>query len=356
MRFLVNSRTLLTAYSIALLTVVLPGFVSNCPAADDIPAGGYRQSTLKTTDPVLIPEKMFSDENRGKKEKFNIAIGPERMYGHTTYKIGYPATNPNGSKESGYFPFSQLEWPLDIWLVRAEARYNINDSLRINGVIKKSISGSDSHMKDSDWLTDSNPSRLDVYSESTVSELNAWIFDIDAEWLFFQKPSWSLYSGLGYQYQIFDYKSKVIRQYSPSGLPDADYVGDGRVSITYNMTYSMPYLKIGGGYVFRDKLILDGNFAWSPLVNAKDEDNHLLRENGGKICKGDMDGNAYMVNLSARYNITPAWFVKSGFSFTLIDVDGEQRQVYGNGTPIGTVRETSESTQISALLTFGYAF
>lgn len=62
------------------------------------------------------------------------------------------------------------------------------------------------------------------------------------------------------------------------------------------MTLPTPYMKIGGAYK-SDKFKLDGNFAWSPLVNAKDEDNHSLRENGGKICKGSMDGNAYMANL-----------------------------------------------------------
>ncbi|HPX61666.1 MAG TPA: omptin family outer membrane protease [Deltaproteobacteria bacterium] len=305
--------------------------------------------------PWSAPRQTFKHRRR-QPERFSLTIGPERMAGNTTYRIGYPTVDPSGVKESGYFPFSELKWPLDIWLLRTEAKLNINDSWRINASIKRNLSTPDSNMQDSDWVTDSDPGRLDVFSESSISRLDAWIFDIGADWIFVRQPSWSLYGGLGYQHQMFYYESNIIYQYSPSGLPGNEYYGDGRVSITYDITYSMPYMKIGGAYRFRDRFSLDGSFAWSPLVNARDEDNHLLRENGGKICKGNMDGNAYMVNLSARYNLNSAWFLKGGFNFAYIDVDGDQHQVYGNGMQIGTVRETSQSTQISGFLSLGYAF
>jgi outer membrane protease len=295
-------------------------------------------------------------ESKGKKEVFNIAIGAERMSGKTTYQIGYPVTLPNGTKESGYFPFSQLEWPLDVWLARIEANLNIGKSWRINGVLKKNVGNPNGNMKDSDWLTDSNPGQLDSYSESNISKFDAWIFDVDAEWIFLKRQSWSLYTGLGYQYQKFDYEAKLIHQYSPSGLPETEYYGDGRVAITYEITHSMPYLKLGTSFTIKDKFTLDGSFAWSPIVKAKDEDHHLLRENGGKIATGDMDGNAYMINLSGKYNFTHSWFVKGGVHYTKIHVEGEQYQIYGNGTPIASVREKSDSTQTSGYMTVGYAF
>jgi len=286
----------------------------------------------------------------------NVAIGAEKMSGNTTYQIGYPITYPDGSQASGYFPFSQLEWPLDVWLARIDANLNMGNSWRINGVLKKNFGEPGDTMKDSDWITASNPSRLDIYSESNISKFNAWIFDVDIEWIFLQRPSWSLYTGLGYQYQKLNYDAKLIHQYSPSGLPGYDVYGDGRVAITYEIRYEMPYLKVGTDFKIKDKFTLDGSFAWSPIVKAKDEDNHLLRENGGKIMTGDMNGNAYMINLSARYDITSSWFLKGGFQYIRIKVDGEQYQVYGNGTVIGTVKEESESRQSSGYLTVGYVF
>ena len=296
------------------------------------------------------------EETQVKKVIFNIAIGTEIMSGNTTYQIGYPVTLPSGTQLAGYFPFSKLEWPLDTWLARIDAGLNIGESWRINGVLKKNLSSPNDKMKDSDWITSSNPGRLDIYSESNISKFDAWIFDIDVEWAFLKRQPWSLYAGLGYQYQKFNYDAKLIHQYSPSGLPGYDAYGDGRVMITYEMTYNMPYLKIGTDFKIKDKFTLDGSFAWSPIVKAKDEDHHLLRENGGKNMTGDMDGNAYMINLSAKYNFTPSWFLKGGFHYTKIDVDGEEYQIYGNGTQIGTVREKSESTQTSGYLTVGYIF
>ena len=299
---------------------------------------------------------LAAEKSQVKKGIFDIAIGTERMSGNTTYQIGYPVTLPNGTQYAGYFPISELEWPLDIWLARIDAGFNIGDSWRINGVLKKNLSDPGDKMKDSDWITASNPGRLDVYSESDISDFDALIFDIDVEWAFLKRPSWLLYAGLGYQYQKFDYDAKLIHQYSPSGLPGYEAYGDGRVGITYEMTYEMPYLKIGTDFQINDKFSLAGSFAWSPIVDAEDEDHHLLRKNGGKICTGDMDGDAYMINLSAKYNFTPSWFLKGGFHYTKIDVDGEQYQIYGNGVPIGTIREESESTQTSEYLTVGYTF
>ena len=309
--------------------------------------------TKKFDDVASFIKAEDKEESQVKKEIFNIAVGTEIMSGNTTYQIGFPVTLPNGTQFAGYFPFSKLEWPLDIRLAKIDAGLNIGDSWRINGVLKKNLSNPGGKMKDSDWLTISNPGQLDVYSESDISKFEAWIFDIDVEWVFLKRPSWSLYAGLGYQYQNFEYDAKLIHQYSPSGLPGWEAYGDGSVAITYEMTYHMPYLKMGTDFKINDKFSLDGSFAWSPIVKAKDEDHHLLV---GKSMTGDMDGNAYMINLSAKYNFTPSWFLKGGFYYTRIDVDGEQYQIYDNGVPIGTVAQKSESTQTSGYFTVGYTF
>ncbi len=310
----------------------------------------------KSDDIASLISKYDTEEDQGKQEIFRIAFGAERMSGHTTYQIGYPWTAPDGTRQEGYFPFSQLEWPLDVWLARIDTKLHIGKSWRITGILKKNFSNPHSNMKDSDWETDSNPERLDIYSESSISKFDAWIFDADVEWLFLKKQSWSLHAGLGYQYQKFNYEAKLIHQYSPSGLSGNEYFGDGRVGITYDITYKMPYMKIGADFKIKDNFTLDGSFSWSPLVKAKDEDHHLLRENGGKICTGDMDGYAVMINASAKYNFTPSWFLKGGFNYTGIHVSGDQNQVYGNGMQLGTVKEESDSTQISGYLTVGYTF
>ncbi len=93
-------------------------------------------------------------------------------------------------------------------------------------------------MKDSDWII---PGSLDIFSESEISDFDALIWDIDVEWVFMKRQVWEIYAGFGYQYQNFEYGAQGIYQYSPSGLPGVEAYGDGSVSITYEMTYRMPY-------------------------------------------------------------------------------------------------------------------
>ena len=288
--------------------------------------------------------------------QFTLAVGAERMEGDTTYQIGYPITSPSGVTFDGYFPFSELEWPLDIWLARVDGSMLIKKTVRVSASVKKDLSDPDDNMIDSDWITASNPSQLDVYSESEISSFDALIYDIDVDWIFFRSDVVSLYAGLGFLYQDFEYEGKLIRQTSPSGIPGAEIEGDGRVGITYDITYTIPYLKIGTDLKFSPKFSLAGSFSFSPFVEAEDTDNHLLRENGGKIMDGDMDGDAIMFDFSGKYNFTPVVYVKAGFQYVKIEVDGTQTQVYGTGEPIGTVAQESESTQTTGFVLVGFDF
>ncbi|BDD86207.1 omptin family outer membrane protease [Desulfofustis limnaeus] len=288
--------------------------------------------------------------------QYQVSVGTERMSGDTTYQIGFPGVAPNGVRYDGYFPFSELAWPLDIWLARVDGRATINDQWRINLSIKKNLSTPDDEMTDSDWLTPADPSILDVYSEFSISDFDALIVDADIQWTFLRQDAFSLFLGAGLLYQNFDYESKLLYQYSPSGMPGFAFVGDGRVGITYEMTYTMPYLKIGGDLQLGPRFTLQTSFAYSPLVEAEDTDRHLLRELGGKYSTGDLDGTGYAVDVSGTYYMTPALYLEAGFHYRYIEVDGEQTQVYGVGIPIGTFREESESTQTSGYLSVGYRF
>lgn len=324
----------------AIATVLTIGFLSTGSAfATDAPAPQPETTTApETTSP---PNKNFG---------FDLALGVEAMGGDTTYSIGGPVTFADGSVENIHFPLSELEWPLDIWLARLDATVNIGSSWRINGVIKKNISDPDDPMKDSDWLD--SPSSLDVYSESNISDFDALIWDVDVEWVFLERPSWNLFAGVGYQYQDFDYDSALIHQSSPSGLPGFEFYGDGSVSITYDVTYQMPYFLIGTDFQVTPNFIVSGSFSYSPWVDAEDEDNHVLR---GIIAKGDMDGYAYMIDISGTYSFATSWFVEAGFHYTKIDVDGEQKN-WSDGIYLWTTYEESESSQTSGYFKVGYNF
>lgn len=285
----------------------------------------------------------------------SLSVGTEMMSGDTTYQIGYPVTF-DGETSGGYFPFSELEWPLDVVLGRIDGLAVFHDKWRLSGYFKMDLSDPDDEMKDSDWLTDLDPSRLDVYSESSIEDFSAFVINIDLSYIFVNKNGFVLYGGAGYQYQDFSFDGALITQYSPSGLPGFYFEGDGRVGITYDIEYSIPYLLLGTGFGVGDKFSFDASFAFSPFASAEDEDHHLMREFGGKISKSDMDGTALIFNASGKYNFTPRWFMLLGFQHTDIDVDGTMDQSYVETGYFLSNRVESESKQTSVYLSLGANF
>jgi len=310
---------------------------------------------LLSSSPVFAAENLQKEATADENVKpiaFDIALGAEMMAGDTTYSIGGPVTYNDGSSDQGYFPWSELEWPLDIWLARLSVGMDIGKSWHVNGIIKTNITDPSDQMIDQDWLTASNPGQLDVYSNSNISDFSALILDINVEWTFLQRQSWNLYGGLGLLSQNFEYDGQPIHQYSPSGQPGFEFYGDGSVGITYEITYTIPYLLIGTDFQITPDFTIKGSFSYSPIVNAEDEDHHLLRD---RVAKGDMDGDAYMFNVSGTYDFLSSWFVEGGFSYTSISVDGDM-DIYMSGYHVLTEREESESTQTSGYLTVGYRF
>ncbi len=285
---------------------------------------------------------------------FDISIGSDFMSGDTTYSIGGAINYSDGTSQTVHFPISELEWPLNVVLARLDAQLNLSPHFRINGTIKTDMTTPNSHLIDKDWLTASNPDQLDVYSESNISSFDAFIFDIDFEWIFMQRQSWQLYAGAGYHYQNFQFEGQLIRQYSPSGYPGLEYYGDDSVGITYEITYNMPYLLFGAEHRFSPNFQISGSLALSPYTDAQDEDHHLERV-PVKVSISEMDGTAIMANLACTYDFLSSWFFEGGIHYTKIDVDGRQTQsTYG--TPDGVIDVESISSQFSTYMNIGFRF
>ena len=285
----------------------------------------------------------------------DIEFGVESMKGDSTYSIGGLIREYDGISKQYPFPISALEWPLDIKLARFSAGMDIDESWRVNGEIKTNIGNPGGQMIDKDWMTLSTPKQLDIYSNSNISNFSALMLDINAEWTFLEQESVAVYTGFGFKSQKFQYDGKLVHQYSPSGDPEVGVVyGDGSVGITYEMTYTMPYLRIGSDFQITPNFSLEGSLDYSPIVKAKDEDHHLKRE-GGRVAKGDMSGNAYTLNVAGKYDFLNAWSVKAGLNYTKISVDGDM-DISQYGYHILTEQEKSKSTQTSVYLSVGYTF
>ncbi len=280
----------------------------------------------------------------------NLSFGLEEMSGDMTSSIGGEINHANGQNERTFFPISELEWPMDIVLARFDASLTLNPMWRINGILKTAVDDPDETMIDRDRFSPGGPA--DIYSESSISQFEAFILDIDFEWTYLQQGPWSLYAGVGYLYQDFEYEGNLIMQYSPTGIAGYNYVGNGSTGITYENTFSMVYFLLGADMQLTPQFDLSGKFSVAPLASSEDELHHLYYN---KVSAGDMDGAAYMFEVSCNFQFSPWWFVKSGVQFTTISVDGDQYQVLG-GEPLGQIDQEVESNQSSAYITMGYSF
>lgn len=279
--------------------------------------------------------------------------GIESWAGDITYQIGYPATLADGTKENGYFPFSELKFPLDCVFGAIEMNAVFHDRVILNGTIKKNVSDPDSNMEDRDWITETNPKQLDVYSESFVSDFSALIIDVDLEYKFLQLSNAWVAGGIGFLYQNFQYNTSLIRQWSPSGISDFDYTGDGiSTSIDYEATFRIPYLVISSQMSPTKKFHINGRLAYAPIAYGDDRDQHILRD---KENKGDLDGSAFMLSVSALFDFTPRWFMSAGVDLTAIEMSGDMDATF-YGVYDHTVTEELDSTQASVFITTGYRF
>lgn len=280
-----------------------------------------------------------------------IAIGVEQWSGHNSYQIGYPVTFATGS-ENGYFPFSKLEFPLDVPMAALRVGVDFHDRIPVFATLKKPLTDPGDRMIDQDWITPENPTQLDIFSESEISSFDATVFDIDAGYKVLRGEQGWLAAGAGYLYQNFDYEVRLIRQWSPSGQEGFDFLGDGRTALAYEISYQVPYVQLRGEFRPTPQALFQARVAYSPWVTAEDHDQHLLRY---KDNKGDLDGDFLSLTLAGRYQFTPHWFVSAGYEYTRFDLDGTMNsELYG--VYDHTVTEKVESSQSVIFLTAGYLF
>ena len=102
------------------------------------------------------------------KSYFWFQGGGGLMAGHTTYQIGGTVTDPFGS-DTTYFPFSELAFPLDVAIVKIKGGARINERVKVGFSGLGNVTDDPGEMEDSDWITSSDPNRLDIFQRVTVN-------------------------------------------------------------------------------------------------------------------------------------------------------------------------------------------
>ncbi len=305
--------------------------------------------------------------------RFETDLSIERVSGFTTYQIGGDFTSGDGVSGTYRFPLSELEFPLNVFMTTVSAGLTIDEKFVVRAKYRhnnlfgahkfNSFAGS---MKDSDWgywyLVSggeawADPDTLDIYSESDAY-LTAAEARIGFLYRAVRKEAVTFGLGIGFLYQLFDYRVKNLDQWYPSyedyaGRIDPDFSGHDRYGgsvIEYRVEYFIPAIETELGLAFGN-LSLVFSLGFSPCACARDLDDHLLRY---KTAEGESIGFAVLSSLDLKYAVHKN--VAIGFTAGLVTVYARGEQVQNqyedyNGVPegeIGTVQNLIFTRQISA--------
>ena len=297
--------------------------------------------------------------DRGYKVNFTLGIG--KLSGNTTYQIGGTANISGLGSQELHFPVSELEFPLDVYMVSMGGNIAFAEKWKMSVDVGKNITSDAGKLKDSDWgvywlegMPGAEQDTLDIYSESDAN-LDALIININLQYRFYESPNWSFSAGLGYMGENFDYEVSNLDQWYPSSTYYFGYdLGHEYVSgkvITYTVKYSIPYMEASVRCV-KDKFRFEASLGYSPVVKVIDEDHHILRN---KVCKGDCNGNATLFFLEGDYEFRKFWLLTIRLSYVGIDTSGKQTQ-YLEGELFGTIDEKIKSEQTSIVFGVKHSF
>lgn len=303
---------------------------------------------------------------------FDLRLGLGLLGGDSTYTIGGEISDNQGNH--GYLrdPISELKWPLDVVLVSLGGRAEFG-RFSVRGEVAKNATSDAGDMEDSDWgvyydLSDGNsffsPTSKDIYSTSST-DLDALIVDARGRYAVWRGSWFSTAVGLGVRYQKFSIVASDLDQYSPTfkayGL-DGFFPSDPFAAVVqgpvldYEVTYTIPFAELSGRFQFGSLLSLEAALGYSPLVTAKDRDDHLLRD---KLSEGSGSGSAVLFALELRLQLSRHWFAAAGASGLFIDTSGTQEQRFYAGEDAGyalTIEQTITSSQARGSLEVGFSF
>lgn len=308
--------------------------------------------------------------------QFDVWLKAGVLRGDSTYTIGGSYSDNQGNRDELWDPLSELKWPLDVVLVSLGGRADFG-RFSLRGEITKNATSDAGDMEDSDWgiyygTYGPNPapgynfskSTKDVFSTSST-DLDALILDFRGRFAVWRGARFSTNVGLGLRYQKFSMVASDLNQYSPTfytyGLsrvfPSDPFAAtvSGPVG-EYEVTYTIPFVELSGLYRFGSRLSLEGAVGYSPLVQAKDRDDHLLRS---KLSEGSDKGSAWLFDLKLRLQATEHWFAAVGVSGLFIDTSGTQKQSFYAGEDVGlrmTIDQTITSSQTCGTLEVGFSF
>ncbi|MDY6905616.1 MAG: omptin family outer membrane protease [Thermodesulfobacteriota bacterium] len=277
-----------------------------------------------------------------------VELRLEQLTGMTQYQIGGLVVLPTQTL-SVNFPLSELEFPLYSYLGSITLHTTLWDRLALSLTGKANMTHSDpGTMKDSDWIN--NTAYPDVYSESDAN-LNVRIWSMKLAYRFLKHDPYALYAGIGYIHQNFGFDISNTNQFS--NIPEYSSGYYPGPTLTYDITYTIPYVELGAAFQANDRVSMSFNVGYSPYADAEDEDQHLLRN---RIARGDCDGYAILGDINSRYAFADQWAVNIQADYCYISTDGISKTYDTAGNWQNTIDQETESKQASIGIAIEFEF
>jgi hypothetical protein len=256
-------------------------------------------------------------------------------------------------------PLSRLEFPIDQWFMGIFSGFS-SPAWILSGQLWLNLNREGSkQMQDSDWDDDSMPSQKTIFSESRCRLNRGVLVDVALSLATPFSGSSGIWPVLGGRYQYFSFTTHDGVQMELNG-PTMDLPGEG---IDFKQTFY--HLYFGG--TFSRAFVLTGISASLPpvaigaqvdyaLVNAKNEDLHLLRS-GNRITQENTRGHCWHVAAWLDFFLRNSFKAKVSADFKRVITDGGHRltnSVVGLDFSFDGSRVWSDQATISAIgeLTF----
>lgn len=248
-----------------------------------------------------LASAQVTNEQRLQVGSVELSLGAGLLNGQSQEKV----------YDQGY-KVSQLNWDIkQVPTLHLGVAFQPLDWLTLDARGWTRMSGGNSRMQDYDW--DIGGGDWTDFSDHPDTRLkHAWQADLSATAWYVKREDIALGVLAGYQRTRFDWQSRG-GSYVYSDYGHRDLIGDfpaGKRIISYQQTYTTPYLGLVGLYSVRD-WSLETRFKYSRWVKARDFDTHHTRETTFSGSNGDK-GRMYSVAAAVSYSFNPQLSVKAG--------------------------------------------
>ncbi len=233
------------------------------------------------------------------------------------YAVNFSADSITVSTSLGWLEGESKEYVYDTDTGRkvSELNWKINNTAIIKGDISwdplfwltlnakgwTTLSSSGAGMDDYDWL-DPNQSHWTDWSNSPNTRLNyANEFDVNAKVWFIKRADYKVGAVVGYQQTRFSWTAFGGHYQYDNGSTVGDFPNRER-GIGYQQKFSVPYAGLAGSYRYRD-FEFTALFKFSPWVEAKDNDEHYLRDL--TFQEKTRGSDYYSASVDVGYYVTP---------------------------------------------------